>query len=115
MRHGGPPPAAPHLLKGIDMKRVTSHLVAALAMSALAAACGGGASGGVSSDEAFVSVPRNSDPSRQAARQDTNSQQNAQDEEEFYLVMNRKELGNKWFLSAYLQQYFPGAVGYGPV
>ena len=31
----------------------------------------------------------------------------------FYLAVNKKELGQPWFLSAYLKQYFPGAVAYG--
>jgi hypothetical protein len=32
---------------------------------------------------------------------------------EFYLAINRNELGARWFLSAYLKQYFPGGVDGG--
>src|SRR5262249_9795066 len=33
--------------------------------------------------------------------------------ESFYLAINKKALGEKYFMSAYLKQYFPGAVAYG--
>lgn len=35
--------------------------------------------------------------------------------DDFYLAINKKELGKdkKWFLSAYMKQFFPGNVGYG--
>ena len=96
------------------MNRVTSQaLVASVALCAMVAGCGGAASTGVSNDESFVSVPRNSDAQRQQDRQNVNGQQGSADQEEFYLVLNKKELGNKWFLSAYLKQYFPGNVSYG--
>ena len=35
--------------------------------------------------------------------------------DDFYLAVAKKELGKKWFLSAYLKQYFPGAVNMGAV
>jgi hypothetical protein len=44
---------------------------------------------------------------RAAAAPDENTPQS------FYLAINKKELGQRWFLSAYLRQYFPGNVGYG--
>jgi hypothetical protein len=28
----------------------------------------------------------------------------------FYLALNKKELGQRWFMSAYMKQFFPGAV-----
>lgn len=31
----------------------------------------------------------------------------------FYLAINKKELGQRWFLSAYMKEFFPGAVSYG--
>ncbi|MSP59135.1 MAG: hypothetical protein EXR72_02140 [Myxococcales bacterium] len=34
-------------------------------------------------------------------------------ESAFYLAIHKKALGQRWFLSAYLKQYFPGAVAYG--
>jgi hypothetical protein len=33
--------------------------------------------------------------------------------EVFYLAVKKSQLGNRWFLSAYLEQYFPGAVASG--
>ncbi|WP_205525946.1 zinc-dependent metalloprotease [Pyxidicoccus trucidator] len=33
--------------------------------------------------------------------------------ESFYLAIRKSELGQRWFLSAYLKQLFPGAVFYG--
>ena len=84
------------------MKRVTSQLLAAsVAVLAMAVGCGGASSSAVSSDESFVSVPRNSTTAQSSAA------------EEFYIVLNKKELGQKWFLSAYMKQLFPGAVAYG--
>lgn len=56
-----------------------------------------------SGDESFVSV----------ARSDAASSAPASDGSSFYLAINKKELGQKYFLSAYLTQYFPGAVAYG--
>ncbi|MET0591190.1 MAG: hypothetical protein ABW133_00720, partial [Polyangiaceae bacterium] len=32
---------------------------------------------------------------------------------EFYLAINRAELGNRWFMSGYLGQYYPGGVAAG--
>lgn len=31
----------------------------------------------------------------------------------FYIALSKKELGKRWFLSAYLKQYYPGAVAGG--
>ncbi len=31
----------------------------------------------------------------------------------FYLAINKKELGQRWFLTAYLKDYFPDGVGFG--
>ena len=83
------------------MNRATSKfLVSATAVLAMAVGCGGAASTAVSSDESFVSTPKNAAATSAPA-------------EEFYIVLNKKELGQKWFLSAYMKQLFPGAVAYG--
>src|SRR4051812_32466399 len=73
-----------------------------LAAVALAAACGGQAPS-ISGDEQFVTVGTQSNAATTTPSAD----------ESFYLAINKSELGKKYFLSAYLTQYFPGAVGYG--
>src|SRR5438046_109534 len=72
------------------------------AVAALVSACGGSAPT-LSGDEQFVSVSTQSKAASTTASAD----------ESFYLAINKSELGKKCFLSAYLTQYFPGAVGYG--
>src|SRR2546423_1680637 len=98
-RHGEGPPPSPHpFRRGVTMKRVTSQLLAAsAAIVAMATGCGGGAtSGAVGSDDAFISLPR------------TGAQNASQvASEDFYIVLNRNELGKEWLLSAYMKQLFP--------
>src|SRR5947209_3235190 len=71
-----------------------------LAAVALASACGGQAPS-ISGDEQFVSVSTNAATTTPTG------------DESFYLAINKSELGKKYFLSAYLTEYFPGAVGSG--
>src|SRR3954468_23311241 len=73
-----------------------------LAAAALVSACGGQAPT-ISGDEQFVTVGTQSNAATTTPSAD----------ESFYLAINKSELGKKYFLSAYLTQYFPGAVGYG--
>ena len=73
-----------------------------LAAAALISACGGTAPAQFGNDEQFVSVSK-----------DTAAPAANPADESFYLAINKSELGKKYFLSAYLTQYFPGAVGYG--
>src|SRR3954453_6178992 len=73
-----------------------------LAAAALVSACGGQAPT-LSGDEQFVSVSTQSSAASTTPSAD----------ESFYLAINKSELGKKYFLSAYLTQYFPGAVSYG--
>src|SRR5260221_3869504 len=75
-----------------------------LAAAALVSACGGTPPATIGADEQFVSVGKQS-----AAASTTPSA-----DESFYLAINKSELGKKYFLSAYLTQYFPGAVGDRP-
>src|SRR5207248_2237322 len=73
-----------------------------LAAAALLSACGGTAPAQFGNDEQFVSVSKGTAaPAANPA------------DESFYLAINKSELGKKYFLSAYLTQYFPGAVSYG--
>src|SRR5512140_2250387 len=78
------------------MRQFTKFLAAA----ALVTACGGSAPQ-IAGDQQFVSVNAN------AATTTTT------DDSSFYIAINKSELGKKYFLSAYLTQYFPGAVSYG--
>src|SRR5437764_4052517 len=73
-----------------------------LAAAALISACGGTAPAQFGNDEQFVSVSK-----------DTAAPAANPADESFYLAINKSELGKKYFLSAYLTQYFPGAVAYG--
>src|SRR5438477_11466970 len=74
-----------------------------LAAVALASACGGQAPSAIPTDEQFISVNKDASASASANADNTS----------FYLAINKSELGKKYFLSAYLTQYFPGAVAYG--
>ena len=82
------------------MRNLTKFLAAAL----LTSACGGAPPSAINGDEQFISV--NAAPSASAKTTTT-------DDSSFYLAINKSELGKKYFFSAYLTQYFPGAVSYG--
>ena len=75
-----------------------------LAAAALISACGGQAPSVDPTNEQFVTVDKNAK---------TVSSDPTTDNQSFYLAIAKSQLGQKWFLSAYLTQYFPGAVGYG--
>ena len=79
-----------------------------VAAVALLSACGGTAPTVIDGDQQFISV--NADKSAAAA---ANSGATGTDDSSFYLALNKSELGKKYFLSAYLTQYFPGAVSNG--
>ena len=74
--------------------------------------------------ESFVAIARPSDSSsslRHAAKLNvlassgpiTNPAQSGSND--FYLAISKKELGQRWFLSGFLKQYYPGAVNQGAV
>src|SRR5438105_3854379 len=65
------------------------------------AACGGQASSALTGNEDFASVSKDANAGAAAG------------DDSFYLAINKSELGKKYFLSAYITQYFPGAVAYG--
>ncbi|MGZ6143459.1 MAG: zinc-dependent metalloprotease [Myxococcales bacterium] len=75
-----------------------------LAAAALISACGGQPPAADPANEQFVTVGK----STGAVNTDTSTS-----DESFYLAIAKSQLGQKYFLSAYLTQYFPGAVGYG--
>jgi hypothetical protein len=62
---------------------------------------------------AFVAVPRgvSVEQQRQAEQQLAGAVDNAGTR--FYLAIRRSELGQKWFMSAFLKQNHPGGVAYG--
>jgi hypothetical protein len=65
--------------------------------------------------ESFVSVSKPTSPSIAAARKSelgafaTSTFLNPGNGDDFYIAINKKELGKEWFLSGYLRQYYPGA------
>lgn len=77
-----------------------------IAVSALAAACGGQVPGSLTGSEDFVTVSKTGQTDANTAPAGVGSQS-------FYIAINKKELEQKYFLSAYLTQYFPGAVQSG--
>lgn len=74
----------------------------------------------IDTDAAFIAVPRPVSQEAKALRAQklkiaANPEQ-AGTGDDFYLAINKRELTdptNKWFLSGYIKQYFPGAVSYG--
>jgi hypothetical protein len=69
----------------------------------------------LTSGESFVSVAKPTSPAIAAARRAelgayaTSSFLNPGNGDDFYIAINKKELGKEWFLSGYLRQYYPGA------
>jgi hypothetical protein len=67
------------------------------------------------SGESFVSVAKPTSPDVAAVRKKelgvyaTSSFLNPGNGDDFYIAINKKELGKEWFLSGYLRQYYPGA------
>src|SRR5262244_3336487 len=84
--------------------RPMRNLSRLLAAAALICACGGQAPEIDPANQQFVSVGKDSK---------TVSTDASTGDESFYLAIAKNQLGQKYFLSAYLTQYFPGAVGYG--
>jgi hypothetical protein len=78
----------------------------------LISACSSQSSNPLDSDADFVAVSRSeiSAPRRAAL---ATAGAPAPSEEEFYLAINKKALGERFFLSAFMKQFFPGAVSYG--
>jgi Met-zincin len=69
-------------------------------------------------DESFVAIARATSSEATAHQHALDSRggvtgDGSGDNEAFYIAIHKRELGKKWFLSAFLKQYFPGAVAYG--
>ncbi|QSQ15396.1 zinc-dependent metalloprotease [Myxococcus landrumensis] len=67
----------------------------------------------VNLDDAFVAVPRKVSSEQQAVIRQRLDGQVSNSGESFYLAIRKSELNQRWFMSAYLKQLFPGAVMYG--
>lgn len=67
----------------------------------------------VSLDDAFVAIPRqvSAEQKQQVEQKLDGAVDNSG--ESFYVAIRKSELGQKWFLSAFLKQNFPGGVPYG--
>jgi hypothetical protein len=70
--------------------------------------------------KSFVAIPRRVDSDTTAKRQQALAlahapmkRQRAAGSTDFYLAIHKDVLDQRWFLSAFLEQYFPGAVGGG--
>lgn len=64
-------------------------------------------------DDAFVAVPRAVSAEQQEKLRQKLDGVVSNSGESFYLAIRKSELGQRWFMSAYLKQLFPGAVFYG--
>ncbi|NMO16562.1 hypothetical protein HPC49_16790 [Pyxidicoccus fallax] len=64
-------------------------------------------------NDAFVAVPRTVSAEQQAQLKQKLDGVVSNTGESFYLAIRKSELNQRWFLSAYLKQLFPGAVFYG--
>lgn len=95
--------------------RVSGLWALATVAVTMAAGCGPAAVTGPLDGEAlFVAVPRpDSEGAALRAALRPLGAPTDPPEESFYLAVNRKVLGERWFLSAYIKQFFPGAVNYG--
>ncbi len=90
-------------------------------LATLAAGCNAGPDGSLAQNpladgQPFVAISRTSGAgSTTGIRQQALSADTAMigGDGDFFLAVNKKELGQRWFLSAYMKQAFPGAVSYG--
>src|SRR5262249_13050403 len=105
------------LRRGGNMKRTFSAALGALLMSGvLAAGCAHTDETRIPPDalltgETFVSIPKPADDSglvRQAATSSPIISPTKGDD--FYLAVKKTELGSKWFLSAFMKQFYPDNV-----
>src|SRR3954470_23421474 len=100
-------------------------ILGAVAVTTGMAGCAVGSDSGTSSEGSdeldtsapFVAIPKSSGAVTAAAKakgvnlQSVRPQADAQGStggEDFYLAINKKELGQRWFLSAFMKQFFPG-------
>ncbi len=75
-----------------------------------------GLSNPLASGADFVAIPRHLSADAAARRAEMRAARAlppADTEEDFYVAVKRSQLKSRWFLSAYLEQYFPGSVTFG--
>jgi hypothetical protein len=91
----------------------TTFWLSALAPLALLAGCGPqiDSATALTGDDAFVAISR--PLTAQAASVRSTQSVPSGNNESFYIAISKKELGQKWFLSAFLKDYYPGTVGSG--
>src|SRR6185312_7174127 len=79
------------------------------------AGCSGAVSAGLDDSLSFVPVARPLDAAASSVHDTLGAQAvpSTSGDQSFYVAVNKKELGQRWFMSAYLKQYFPGAVSAG--
>lgn len=79
------------------------------------AGCSGSVSTGLDEGQSFLAVTRPITAAAASVRSSLSSQAvpTVGDNQSFYVALNKKELGKRWFMSAFLKQYFPGAVQAG--
>ncbi|MDB4970043.1 MAG: hypothetical protein JWN44_5732 [Myxococcales bacterium] len=83
---------------------------------AIAAGCSGGTitSGDLERGDDFVAIPRTLSSTVTAQRVvGTNAVPTPGANESFFVAINKKQLGQRYFLSAYMKQAYPGTVGAG--
>ena len=91
-------------------------LKSVLPLLLIASGCTGGTipSNLLQQGDAFVAIPRPlADGVAAQRRLGTDAVPTAGANESFYLALNKSELGQRYFLSAYMKQAYPGTVGAG--
>jgi hypothetical protein len=85
-------------------------------LTVLLAACGGNAKlEAIPDDAPFIKVAREDGAAvqkRALARGMSALHGDLDSGDAFYLAINKRELGQRWFLSAFMKQYFPGGAAY---
>jgi hypothetical protein len=84
----------------------------------LAAVVGGCSSGDARSDSRTLGAAPSFDApflivERKGEEEGIRVRSGGQKNESFYVAIKRSELDKKWFLSAFMKQFHPGAVDYG--
>jgi hypothetical protein len=92
-----------------------AFLTVAVPFVLVAAGCSGSVTSGLDEGQSFLSIARPLGASAASVRDGLSAQAvpTTSGDESFYVAVNKKELGQRWFMSAYLKQYFPGAVQAG--
>ena len=95
------------------MKKLLLRLLPTLFV--VVAGCSGAVSAGLDDSLSFVPVARPLSAAAASVQSGLSAQAvpSTSGDQSFYIAINKKELGQRWFMSAYLKQYFPGAVQAG--